>query len=46
MELREKDGEDSRLMELSSQSKQWMVFVLAVLDLLLPVAVAVPATEQ
>jgi CHASE1-domain containing sensor protein len=41
MELRGKDFEKGRLMELTSHSKQWVVFLLAVLDLLLPVAVAV-----
>jgi hypothetical protein len=46
MKLREKDFEDGRLMELTSHSKEWVVFVLAVLDLLLPVAVVVPAAEQ
>jgi hypothetical protein len=46
MELREKDFDDGRLMELTSHSKQWVMFLLAVLEFLLPVAVAVAAAEQ
>jgi hypothetical protein len=41
MEHREKDFEDGRWMELTSHSEQWMVFVLMVLDWLLPVALAI-----